>query len=123
MELKAPGQAMQVMAKIAKQIVKVHEEDEEDWLPDTWIAFLKQPPQQQGQPQGAPGMPAGAPGQPPQGQGMPPQAPPPSGGQTMQAGAGATPVAAQTAVPQGEISSPMPSQTQGGMGGIFTKRM
>jgi hypothetical protein len=123
MELKAPGQAMQVMAKIAKQIVKVHEEDEEDWLPDSWIAFLKQGAQPQGQPQGAPGMPAGAPGQPPQGQGMPPQAPPPSGGQTMQAGAGATPVAAQTAVPQGQVSSPMPSQTQGGMGGIFTKKL
>jgi hypothetical protein len=120
--------AMQQLAKIAKQIVKVHEEDEDDWLPDTWVQFLKQAgqPQQPGQPQGQPG---GMPGQPagaPPGMGAPgapgqmPQGVPPQGG-SMQGQQGMAPPQAPTAVPSNQISSGTPPPS--GLGQIFQRKM
>ena len=123
--------AMQQLAKIAQQIVKIQEEDKDDWLPDTWVQFLKQAgqPQQgqpQGQPGGMPGAPAGAPpqGQPgigaPQGQGQPPQGVPPQGG-SMQGSQGMAPPQAPTAVPSGQISGGTPPPS--GLGQIFQKKL
>ncbi len=112
--------AMQLLAKIAKQMVHVVEEDEEDWLPDTWIQFLKQPAQPQG---GAPGQPHGTPPGAPGMGGMPPGGAPPGPGSTMQGAQGMTPPSAPTAVPQGQVSAPSGTQMQGGAGNIFQKRL
>lgn len=83
--------AMQLLAKLAKQMVKLVEEDETDWLPDTWLQFLEQPPEQV-----APEAGAEAPVMPPEG--------------------GVAPETPSTAVPQGQVSAPA-----GGLGGIFSK--
>lgn len=106
---------MQLYAKIARQMVRVVEEDEEDWLPDQWIQFLKSPQQPQSAP-AIPGTPSGQPESP----GQQPQAP---GGQTMQAQAGVSPQQAPTVVPKSQVSSPTPSQVGGGAGKIFQKRL
>jgi hypothetical protein len=103
--------AMQLLAKIAKQMVKLVEEDPVDWLPDTWIQFLEQPPQP-AQTQGASG----------QG-GLPPElAAAMQGGQAGALGGQPQGVAPQapTAVPQGQVSGGMPQG--GGLGKIFEKR-
>lgn len=55
------GQPKELVAKPAAQVLKVNEEDPQDWLPDDWIDFLKngpQPPQPPPTQQGAPGGPA-----------------------------------------------------------------
>lgn len=106
--------AMQQLAKIAKQMVKVVEEDEDDWLPDAWLQFLKQPAQPAGAPNGAPNpMGGGAQGAPPQG------APAPGG--TMQMTQGMAPQSAPTAVPTNQVSSTPPQI--GNAGKLFTKRI
>jgi hypothetical protein len=113
--------AMQLLAKIAKQIVKVHEEDEDDWLPDTWVEFLKNP-QPQGQPAPAPGTGGLPPGQPaPQGAPAGQNGAPTPSGTTMQGNTGMTPPSAPTAVPQGQVSGAAPNM--GTLGKIFQKRL
>lgn len=115
--------AMQQLAKIAKQIVKVHEEDEEDWLPDTWIEFLDQPPGTPQPPQpGTGGLPPGqpAPQGAPVGQNGAPQGLPQGGG-TMQGNQGMGAPQAPTAVPRGQVSGGTPPAS--GLGNIFQKRM
>jgi hypothetical protein len=110
--------AMQLLAKIAKQMVKLVEEDPVDWLPDTWMQFLEQPPQP-AQPQGAPGMPPGPPGMPVGAPGVGGMGNPAMTG-NMGGGQGPTPTA-PTAVPQGEVSGGQPNL--GGLGKIFEKRV
>ena len=90
--------AMQLLAKLAKQMVKLVEEDEADWLPDTWLQFLEQKPQG-----------AGAPGQMPGGQATPPPA-----GVMGGAGQGQP----TTAVPTNQVSAP-----GGGLGSIFKRKI
>ena len=104
--------AMQLLAKIAKQIVKINEEDEDDWLPDTWIQFLKQGPAPQ----------AGAPvnGSPEVPGATPPAGGAPGPGGTMQNAQGLTPPSAPTAVPTNQISGATPPPNAGN---IFTKRL
>ena len=110
--------AMQLLAKIAKQIIKVHEEDEKDWLPDTWVDFLENPQAQQPQQPGTGGLPPGmgapqAPGQ-AQTQGNP------QGG-SMQGNQGMGAPQAPTAVPRGQVSSGTPPPS--GLGSIFQKKL
>lgn len=119
--------AMQQLAKVAKQIVKVHEEDEDDWLPDAWVEFLKGPqkgtggaPAMPGAPM-PPGMPPGAPSTPMAAPGGPTGTPPAPGGPTMQAAAGMAPQNAPTVVPRGQLSGPSAPISPGG--GIFKKRL
>lgn len=120
----------ELAAKPAQQILKINEEDPEDWLPDSWLAFLEQ-----GTPSGMMPAPGGAPGgQPGAGGGQggtggqPAAGGAPAGNSgappTLQAGAGAMPATAQTVVPRGQISP------QGGIGGgtgkatsMFNKRL
>lgn len=95
----------ELVARPLKQILKINEEDPQDWLPDTFIQFLDG----QEAPQGMPGTPPQPtqPGQPPQGpQAVPPgpNAPQPQAGpsanpQSMQAGAGTAPLNSQKVVP------------------------
>ena len=106
----------QLVAKLGEQIVKIHEEDPKDWLPDSWIAYLDQAnnPKAPGTQQpGAPVPPGGAP------------APAtPGAGNTMQNKAGMTAPSAPTVVPNGQVSAPTPAQTgAGSAGNIFTKRL
>ena len=124
----------ELVAKPAQQLLKIHEEDPKDWLPPSWLQFLDQAdngtPQQPGNlVPPAPGMPPQQPGAQPMPASQPaPGAQPPifmQGGQapqpnTMQAGAGATPMQPQTVVPRGQISAPSAPQIQGG-GGIFKR--
>ena len=110
--------AMQLLAKIAKQIVKVHEEDEKDWLPDTWVDFLENPQAQQPPQPGTGGLPPGqgTPGAP---QGAPAQAN--GAGGSMQGNQGMGAPQAPTVVPRGEVSGGTPPAS--GLGQIFQKRM
>lgn len=98
---------MQLYAKIARQMVKVVEQDEDDWLPDSWIDFLKNGAQPQ-----------------PAGQGNPLATPqggqPAPAGQTMQGAQGMGAQQAPTVVPRGQVSSATPPQ-MGKPGGIFQK--
>lgn len=131
----------ELVARPISQMLKVVEEDPEDWLPDSFIQYLKTgqaPPQpgQPGQPGGAPGQPpggqggqpapAGAPGQPPTppGPGGAPGGPamPQPGGPTIQGSTGMTAPQAATIVP----GSSMPNITQlagGKPGGVFGRRL
>ncbi|MES2216642.1 MAG: hypothetical protein V4481_05105 [Patescibacteria group bacterium] len=104
---------MQLYAKIARQMVKIVEQDEEDWLPDSWIDFLKNGPQ--AQPAG-PGGPLVA----PQPGGAPPQGGQPQGGETMQGAQGMGQQQAPTVVPRGQVSGATPP-SMGKVGGIFQK--
>ena len=115
-------QAMQKLAKVARQMVKVVEQDEEDWLPDDWIGFLKNGPQPAPQQLGTGGLPPGmaVPGA-PQAPGQAPNAPNPQGG-SMQGSQGMTPPQAPTAVPRGEVSGGQ-AQQMGNIGKIFEKRV
>jgi hypothetical protein len=96
------GQPPELFAKPIKQLLKVNEEQAQDWLPDMWVEYLKQdamslfikpPMQMMGQQPGMPGM---------------GQQPGVSSNQTsMQGGAGTTPGAsAPSVVPQRQISTP-----------------
>ena len=104
-----------IFYKSAKQIIKINEEDEEDWLPDTWIQqaqqeeapslFMKDPNHPANQPQ------VGPDGKPIQGQnvqGGQPQ------GQSMQSMAGTS--KNPTVLPQSQL--PMSTQV-----GNITKQM
>ena len=51
-------QPPELMAKACEQIVKLNEEDPETWLPESFLAYLKQA-QQPAQPQQTPGMQGG----------------------------------------------------------------
>lgn len=108
-------EAMPLLAKIARQMVRVVEEDEQDWLPDQWIKFLDNPEQEQKPKSPLEQILAGAGGAP---QGSP-QGEMPQGG-TMQGQTGMKPPQAPTAVPRGQISGG--GESGGGMGSIFTKR-
>jgi len=83
----------ELFAKPIKQILKVNEEDLSDWLPDTWIQYLET-------------------GE------LPMQPQPlfmPTEGETMQGEQGVGQKTAQTVVPRGEVTSPTPKQTLGGL--------
>ncbi len=119
----------ELAAKAAQQILKINEEDPDDWLPDAWIQYLET-----GQ---SPTPPSGTPGAPPAGQGGPPGAPPAAGGppaqpgnpaapqpQSMQANTGVTPPQAQTVIPKGQIAPPSsPAGAGNKMSGLFTRRL
>lgn len=115
----------ELYAKPMNQILKIHEEDPKDWLPDTWIEAIEAPPQEEEKPplfvkpgeQTAPAVPPGMPGA-----GMLPLTPPPVPGQSMQNQTGAAPGGgAGTVVPPGQVSKPMGPQLTGG--NIFNKRI
>lgn len=95
-----------VYKKAVNQIIKVNEEDPEDWLPETWTMDAQPAnplftPNPMMQPQVDP-----ATGQP---------MAPADGGQSMQASAGVAPAqGAPTVVPEGSISTPSTSQLMGG---------
>lgn len=96
------AQPPEIAKKPAIQIIKVNEEDPQDWLPDAWLQ----------------------PEQPPQGQ---PQAPQPlftpqggQGGQTMQAQVGASPQQASTVVPHGQVSSSPIATPSSGLGKLLS---
>ena len=93
------AQPPELMLKPAKQLLDVHDEDPEDWLPDAWLQLDKNGPQQQPLfvPQG------GFPGQPPQQPGGMP-----SNQKTMQGAASTGPMAAPRVVPQRNLSGPSP---------------
>ena len=97
------AQPPELVMKAAMQILKVNEEDPEDWLPDVWLN--PPPPMQMGMAPGGPTSPE-----------EPLFVP---GGETMQAQSGNTPQEAQTVVPKGQISGPGGMKTL--MGGLFTK--
>ncbi len=123
----------ELAAKSAAQILKIHEEDPKDWLPDTWIQYLETgsstPP---GAPGGAPGQ-GGAPSggnEPlfvpnPAGGGPGAAGAPPAGGQTMQNKAGMTPQSAPTIVPTNQVAGPgtggMPSLPSAK--GVFNRKL
>lgn len=104
----------EIVAKAAKQIIKINEEDPKDWLPDAWIQYLDNAGQQM-----IPGMAPIGP------QGGPPLFVPAGGGngQTMQNQAGMTPKQAPTIVPQGQITPPgqMPGANIGR--GLFNRKL
>jgi hypothetical protein len=115
------GQAKELAAKPASQILKVNEEDPDDWLPDDWIDYLKNgptpppPPPTQG---GAPNNPATAQAT---AAGQPAAAPiaevNPRASGTIQGATGTTAPQAPTIVP----GSPAPDihQLMGGKPGLF----
>ncbi len=115
----------ELYAKPVKQILKIQEEDAEDWLPQSWLDALEAKPEEEeqkpplftkiGEQQQQPPIPPGMPGA-----GMLPM---PQSPETMQAGAGATPGQAQTVVPKGQVSSPTMPQLGGGAGNIFKRRL
>ncbi len=126
----------ELVAKPAREVLKINEQDFKDWLPDAWIQYLEQGPAQPGQPapgqsvftpggQGAapqPGAPAGAPPAPPGAVpgagGMQMPAPGMKEGQTIQGGTGMTPPQAATIVPGGP--GPTIAQLAGGkFKGVF----
>ena len=116
----------ELAARPAQQILKINEEDPEDWLPDTWIQYLETG--QSPTPPGAPGSSPGAPGAPQGGAtppgGAPPGAQPPTAPPSLQAGAGATPPQPQTVVPQSQITPPQGMGAgSGNMAGMFSKRL
>ena len=96
------GQPPELFAKPIKQLLKVNEENPQDWLPDSYIQYLEQKAQSLfiKQPMMAPGQPGAIPGM--------GQQPGVSSNQTsMQGGAGTTPgVRAPTVVPQRQINTP-----------------
>lgn len=94
-------QPPELVKKAAMQIIKINEEDPQDWLPDSWL----QPTQ----------MATGTPGQP---QGEQPLFTP-QGGQTMQSQTGGTPQQAGTIVPRGQVSSPKIATPSSGAGKLF----
>lgn len=111
----------QLMAKAASQILKIHEEDPKDWLPDEWLQFLEDgtlPP--------APAAPAiGHDGEelPPGAEALPPNEMIAGGGPTMQADAGTAPGgAAQTVVP-GPVGVPAGGPPLPGAKGVFNRRL
>lgn len=91
------AQPPELVKKAAMQIIKVNEEDPEDWLPDLWL----QPQQPTAQPSQELFTPAG--------------------GQTLQNQTGNTPQKPQTVVPEGQVSTPTPRNMIGGLGNIFRK--
>jgi len=123
----------ELVAKAAKQIILVNEEDYADWLPDAWVQYLETPADEQPQkPQGPPppgAAGAGAPSAPPAGQGAaagnvaPPAGGtmPAPGGPSMQAQSGLTPPQAATIVPG--TNMPSISQLTGGKAGAFGRRL
>ena len=136
------SQPPEIAAKPAAQILRVNEEDPDDWLPDAWMDFLKngppelipgptQPPQQAG---GQPGQPPGpqqagaAPGGAPAGQGPagpagpagPIQGANPAPGGTIQAASGQTPPQAAKIVPGSQM--PQIQQLMGGKPGQLFKK-
>lgn len=120
----------ELVAKSVAQILRVNEEDPDDWLPDMWLEYLENgtlpalpgalTAQATGQgANAAPGGPQQAPGA-PAGGALPAPASRESG--TIQGGVGLTPPQAATVVP----GSSMPSVRQltgGKPGGVFTKRL
>ncbi len=117
------SQDPKIAAKPASQILKVWEEDPEDWLPDSWIQYLDSgqlPPPPPGAAPGGPNSPAGATQdagtQPPGAPGAP--NPAPSG--TIQAATGMTPPQGATIVP-GSMS-PSVQQLLGGKPGQLFKK-
>lgn len=114
----------EIAARPAQQIIKINEEDPKDWLPDAWIQYLEQGPEEQPPP---PPPPAGTGGMsaavanPPGGTAVMPT-PGMKSGQTIQGLTGTTPPQAPTIVPGG--SGPNIAQLSGGKpGGLFNKRM
>ncbi len=110
----------EIAAKPAEQIVKINEEDPKDWLPDSFLDYIKNGPAKAIAPQGPPGQapnglipPPGTPlpaaGEIPQPAGQPPQngAPSPVGspGQTIQNATGMTPIQAPKVVPAANSGS------------------
>lgn len=94
----------ELMAKVASQLVKINEEDPEEWLPDNFLQFLET-----GKVSNAP-----------------PNAPP-QGDNTLQSegGTGAVPPA-QTVVPKGQVTPPSSSPIGNGVGksmGVFNRRL
>ena len=123
------AQPPELMAKLAKQVLLINEEDPDDWLPDSWIDYLDNgtpsgmmpPPGGAPAGPGGPGAPAAAPGGTPP-PGTPPAPPAGPGGPTMQNAAGLTPPAAPTVVPRGQVSgNPMP--TPATKPGVFNRRL
>lgn len=114
----------ELVAKALKQIMKVNEEDPQDWLPDTFLAYLGigQPPAQ-ATAQVAPGTTI------PGGQGGAPVIPAAGGatltkGPTLQAGAGTAPNAGgPTVVPAGQVTNPAEVITPGQKGGVFNRKL
>jgi len=91
-------QPPELMAKAARQVIKVNDEDEDDWLPDSWIQFLEQDSSIFVQ------TPAPVQMDPLTGQ---PIQQPPQGGQSVQASAGTTPnQGAPTVVPSSQVQTP-----------------
>lgn len=118
------GQPMEIAAKPAAQILKINEEDYDDWLPDDWVDFLKNGPAPPPPP--PPGGPAGpgAPNSPGTTQataaGIPAAGMPGPGANTIEGATGTTPPQAPTIVP----GSPAPDIRQlmgGNAGQIFKK--
>lgn len=122
----------QLVARPIAQILKINEEDPDDWLPDEMLDFLDgvTPPTPQG---GAPGTPLGQGGAPAQAPGAaaPEGAPPapPTGpaapgmgaGPTLQSQAGMTPAAPQKVVP-GNVGPTMQQVAGGKSKGLFGRR-
>lgn len=117
--------AMQIYAKPVAQILKINEEDEEDWLPDSWIQYLQtgqvpMPPAPPAAPapadQGPPPfvMPGGA------DQNAPPSISPSNPAQTIQAQMGQAPQTPQTVVPTGQVTPAGPPMNAGG---LFKRRL
>lgn len=101
----------ELFARAVSQVLKINDEDLEDWLPDAWIQYLEtgdlpQAPQQLFMP------PMGEDGKP-----MVPE------GETMKGGQGMTPPTAQTVVPRGEISLPAGPEMGGGAKGVMGRMM
>lgn len=96
----------ELYANAVKQILKLHEEDEKDWLPDSWVQYLEKGPNlMAGQMGGGPIAPGANSGQP--------------GGNTMQNGAGMGGMEAQKVVPGNQVSGAPQLQA----GGVFSKKM
>lgn len=95
----------ELMKKPVEQILKIHDEDPKEWLPDSWLN--PQPPMMPGM------VPQAAGGQPPLFV--------PAGGGSMQNQAGGTPQQAQSVVPRSQVSGPAPKNIFGGLPGMFKK--
>lgn len=111
----------ELVAKAARQILKVNEEDPMDWLPEAWSeeamaekAALEAAMQQAAQAMAQGGAAAGGSIFTPAGGTAAPGAAPAAPGQTMQAAAGAAPQQAPTVVPRGEVSAPSGRELMGG---------
>lgn len=117
------SQPKELAAKPAAQILKVNEEDPEDWLPDDWVDYLENgpqpappPPTQQGAPSGPATSAATAAGQP----AAAPIAPGAGAGSTIQGASGMKAPQAATIVPGSQMPN-VQSMMGGKPGQLFKK--